>query len=198
LALLAAAVALALNVAASVELFAPQTTFGYQLAYTNGFEVVGVDPGTSAARAGIAIGDHLDFRSSTLHDRIVGLEYQPARPGETVRFVLVHGNASRPVTLTAQLLTPSESGQALFSPLASFLRLAGFGYIAVALVILMQRPSRMTWGLFLYLVSVTNVTLYRFPENALPVVELASDLLTVAGIVGLLIFAARFPDDRAV
>jgi hypothetical protein len=76
------------------------------------------------------------------------------------------------------------------------LRLAGFAYIIVALVILLRRPNRMTWGLFLYLVSATDVSLYRFPDSLSLVVTLASDLLSVAGTVGLVIFAVRFPDDQ--
>lgn len=195
-ALLAAAVALALNVAASIQLFEPQTTFGYDLIYTNGFEVATVDPATSAARAGIVLGDHLDFTRSSLHDRIVGLSYQPALPGEAVTLEVVHGARSRTVSLRAELLTPSESKEALFSPIASILRLAGFVYIAVALLILLRRPNRMTWGLFLYLASATDVRFYRFPEWLAPTVTFASDLLGVAGIVGLLIFAVRFPDNR--
>ena len=53
-AIVAAAIALALNVAASITLFEPQTTFGYRLVYTKGFEVAEVDSETSAARAGIS------------------------------------------------------------------------------------------------------------------------------------------------
>ncbi len=194
-ALVATAVALALNVAASIQLFVPQSTFGYHLIYTNGFEVAAVDPGTSAARAGIAVGDHLDFTKSNLHDRIVGLSYQPALPGEAVTFSVVHEGRARPLTLRAGLLTVSESRRAIFSPLASFLRLTGFAYIAVALIILFRRPSRMTWGLFLYLVSATSVALYRFPDSLFPFAQFASDVLDVAGPIGLIVFAARFPDD---
>lgn len=197
-ALLAAAVALALNVAAAIQLFVPQSTFGYDLIYTNGFEVATVDPATAAARAGIALGDHLDFTKSTLHDRVIGLSYQPALPGEAITFFLLHEGRSRSLTLRAQLLTSSESKEATFSPLASFSRLAGFAYIVVALLILLRRPTRMTWGLFLYLVSATDVRLYRFPEWLTPTVAFASDLLGVAGTVGLVIFAVRFPDDRPV
>lgn len=196
-AVLAGTVALALNVAAAAELFAPQTTFGYRVIYTKGFEVAIVDPETPAARAGIAAGDVLDFRNSTLHDRIVGLEYQPARPGERVAFEVSHAGRTRRLQLTAGTLTPSQAQHAIFSPLASFLRLTGFAYIAVALIILLRRPSRMTWGLFLYLVASTNVELYHFPESLAPVAAFASDLLGVAGLVGLVIFAARFPNDGA-
>lgn len=195
-ALLAALVALALNVSASIELFTPQSTFGYHLVYTSGNEVVKVDRKTGAARAGIAPGDHLDFTKSSLHDRIVGMDYQPAIPGERIGFLLVHETGTRPVSLAAAQLTSSETRRELFSPLASFLRLAGFAYIVVALVILVRRPNRMTWGLFLYLVSATNVTLYRFPEWLFPAATLASDVLTVAGTIGLVIFAVRFPDDK--
>ncbi|HYL28049.1 MAG TPA: hypothetical protein VEW74_09460 [Candidatus Nitrosotalea sp.] len=196
-ALLAAAVAVALNIAASVQLFVPQTTFGYRLVYTSGFEVAGVDAGTPAAAAGIATGDHLDFSRSKLRDRLIGLEYQPALPGEPVSFVLIHEpRQPRPLTLRAGPLTESQSQRALFSPLASFLRLAGFAYILVALAILLRRPNRMTWGLFIYLVSATDVSFYRFPDSLSLIVTLASDLLGVAGTAGLVIFAARFPEDR--
>lgn len=196
-ALLAAIVALVLNVAASVQLFEPQTTFGYELIYTDGNHVVAVDPETSAARAGLVVGDHLDFTGSRLHDRILGLSYQPALPGETVTFVVAHATSSRTLTLRAGLLTATESRRALFSPIASFLRLVGFVYIVVALIILFRRPNRMTWGLFLYLVSATSVALYRFPDWLFPFAQFASDVLDVAGAVGLIIFAARFPDDDA-
>lgn len=198
-AFLAAAVAVALNVAASVQLFEPQTTYGYRLVYSNGFEVAGVDERTPASAAGIARGDHLDFKQSKLRDRLIGLEYQPARPGEPVTFVVLReSRAPRQLTLKAGAITETESKQALFSPLASFLRLAGFAYILVALAILMRRPNRMTWGLFLYLVSVTDVSFYRFPDSLSLLVTLASDLLNVAGTAGLVIFAARFPDNDPI
>lgn len=194
-ALLAAAVALVLNVAATVELFGTQASFGYRLIYTDGFAVAAVDAGTPASRAGMARGDHLDFRHSTLRDRIVGLTYREPVPGETVTFRLLHAGTARPLTLRAAALTEAESREALFSPLASILRLTGFLYIIVALVILLRRTSRMTWGLFLYLVSATDVLIYQFPDRAVPAIALASDVLSVAGTVGLVVFAVRFPSD---
>jgi hypothetical protein len=197
-ALLAAAVALALNIAATSQLFEPKTTFGYRLSYTNGFEVVNVDEATPAAAAGIVVGDRLDFTKSKLHDRLVGLEYQPALLGEPITFWIVGGARHPPlrVTLKAVPVTPAESQHALFSPLASFLRLTGFAYIVVALLILVRRPNRMTWGLFLYLVAATDVSVYRFPDSLSLAVTFASDLLGVAGAVGLVIFAVRFPNDQ--
>jgi hypothetical protein len=192
---LAVAVALILNVAATVQLFSTQGTFGYELIYTDGFAVASVDAGTPAARAGIAAGDHLDFRQSSLHDRIIGLSYREPTPGETVTFRLLRGGTSRELTLRAAQLTASESRGALFSPLGSLLRLAGFLYIAVALIILLRRTNRMTWGLFLYLVSVTDVNIFQVPDRAVPPIALAADLLSVAGTVGLVVFALRFPAD---
>ncbi|HVR47354.1 MAG TPA: hypothetical protein VMT95_12065 [Candidatus Binatia bacterium] len=191
-ALFAAAVAIALNVAASVQLFTPPSTFGYRLVYADGNRVVEVDPGTSAAHAAIRAGDRLDFSRSSLHDRIVGLDYQPPIAGEQTSFSITQ----RPKTLTATPLTAAEARRATFSPLTSFLRLTGFAYIVVALVILFRRPNRMTWGLFLYLVSATDVALFRFPIWLLPIAQLASDILAVAGPIGLVIFAARFPGDN--
>lgn len=197
-AFLAAAVALALNISASIELFAPQTTFGYHLTYTNGFEVAAVDQDTSASSAGIVPGDHLDLRESGLHDRIIALEYRPAAPGERARFVVVHAGHGRSVVIPAHVLTASETQSALRSPVASFLRLAGFAYIAVALAILLRRPSRMTWGLFLYLIASTNVATFRFPDSMVPIAQFASDILDVIGPIGLVVFAARFPSDSPV
>ncbi len=194
-ALLAAALALVLNIAATVEVFGTQATFGYRLIYTDGNAVAAVDPGTSAARAGVAAGDHLDFRDSSLHDRIVGLSYREPGPGEAATFRLVRDGTSRELTLRAAALTEAESRQALFSPLASILRLTGFLYIAVALAILLRRTNRMTWGLFLYLVSVTEINIFQFPDRVVPAIAFASDILSVAGTVGLVVFAVRFPDD---
>ncbi len=191
-ALFAAAVAIALNVAASIQLFTPPSTFGYQLVYTDGNRVAAVDAGTSAARAAIRPGDRLDFSRSSLHDRIVGLDYQPPIAGERTSFDV----SKRTKTLTATPLTAEEAQRATFSPLTSFLRLTGFAYIVVALAILLRRPNRMTWGLFLYLVSATDVSLFRFPIWLLPIAQLASDILAVAGPIGLVIFAARFPGDN--
>ncbi len=192
-ALLAAAIVVALNVAATATLFLPQSTFGYALTYTRGYVVESVDPGTSAAQAGIVPGDQIHFTRSSLHDRIIGLSYQPALPGERIAFTVVHAGEARTAALEARPPTAAESQQAGFSLLPSFLRLAGFVYIAVALVILLQRPSRMTWGLFLYLMSATTITTYRFPDSLFLVAEFASDVLSIAGPVGLIIFAARFP-----
>jgi len=197
-AVLAGLVTVALNLAATIELFEPQTTFGYRLVYTNGFEVAAVDRATPADRAGIAAGDYLDFSKSTLHDRIVGLAYQPARPGEPVAFFLLRQHRVRPITLKAALLTASERQQALFSPLASFLRLTAFVYIVVALMILLRRPNRMTLGLYLYLLSATDITSYRIPEAIFPLAQMGSDLLSIVGPIGLIVFAARFPNDHAM
>jgi hypothetical protein len=194
-ALLAAAMALALNVAATVQLFAPPTTFGYHLIYTDGHRVKTVDQRSPAGRAGILPGDQLDFTKSTLHDRIVGLEYQPARIGESVRFTLERDSERREVTLHAVPFPSTSPGREQFSLVTSFLRITGFAYIVVALAILLRRPSRMTWGLFLYLCSATNVTLYRFPESLFPYTQLATDILDIAGPIGLVVFAARFPND---
>ena len=194
-AFVAAAVAIALNVSASVELFTPPSTFGYRLVYTDGNRVAEVDPETSAARAGIVAGDHFDFTRSSLRDRILGMEYQPPRVGESTSFEVVRSGRAF-VTLRAAPLTAAESQYAIFSPLTPFLRLAGFAYIVIALVILLRRPNRMTWGLFLYLISAADVTLYRFPEWLFPVAQFGSVLLSVVGPVGLVIFAARFPDNR--
>ena len=195
-AVLAAAIALTLNIAATIQLFAPQTTFGYQLVYSKGFEVAEVNPGSPAARAGVVAGDYLDFRNSNFHDRLVGLLYVAARPNELIHFVLVHQNQRRPAAMRAAPLTPSQSSRALLSPLASFIRLVGFAYIAIAAIILLRRPNRMTYGLFFYLISATDVTLYRFPDAIFPFVQLGSDLLDIAGPIGLVVFAARFPEDR--
>ncbi|HEY6326368.1 MAG TPA: hypothetical protein VIW73_07660 [Candidatus Cybelea sp.] len=197
-ALFAAAVAIALNVAASVQLFTPPSTFGYRLIFTDGNRVAEVDPGTSAAHAAIRAGDRLDFSRSSLHDRIVGLDYQPPVAGERTSFDVAHPSTPLRMTktLAAMPLTAAEAQHATFSPLTSFLRLAGFAYIVVALAILLRRPNRMTWGLFLYLVSATNVALFRFPVWLLPIAQLASDILAVAGPIGLVIFAARFPGDN--
>lgn len=199
-AFLLAAVALALNVAASAEIFEPPGALGYRLTYTDGFRVAAVDAGSAAARAGIAAGDRLDVSRSKLHDRIVALEYRPPLAGESVSFAVIRPGRPAPLDVTLRAGTPTrdEARQAQFSPLTSLLHLTGFAYIGVALFILLRRPNRMTWGLFLYLISAANASQHRFPDALFPLAQFASDVIDIAGPIGLLIFAARFPHDEAL
>lgn len=50
-------------------------------------------------------------------------------------------------------------------------------------------------GLFLYLIASTNVATFRLPDAMIPTAQFASDILDVIGPIGLVVFAARFPDD---
>lgn len=194
--ILVAVVVFALNVGATIQLFAGENTFGYDLTYTDDYRVARILPGTSAAGAGIVPGDYLDFTASSVHDRILGLDYGRPRVNETITVRVVHGGVSRTVTLRARPL--AKTGPfAVVLPSAAFARLAGFAYIVVALAIVLRRPSRMTWGLYLYLLSASDVALLRAPLPLFLAGRLIYDVLAIAGPIGLIVFAARFPNDAS-
>lgn len=187
-----AAAVFALNLAATVQLFAGDYSFGYDLTYVGNYRVERVYPGSPASDARIAPGDHLRFTESSLHDRVLGLDYARPRAGETIMLQVEHGGSARTVTLGARHIS-SAAEQLL--PSAAIAHLAGFAYIFVALAIVMRRPSRMTWGLFLYLLSASEIEHLRAQLPIFLVARLFYDVVAVAGPVGLIVFAARFPND---
>jgi len=138
-------------------------------------------------------GDRFDVRKMTASDRREAALGPTADPGKPITLPLRTQGSERTVTLIAEAERFSPLSKAVLGAREG----VALGFIAIGLTLLLRRPNRTTWGLFLYLVSATNVALFRFPVALLPVAQLASDILAVAGPIGLVIFAARFPGDKA-
>ena len=79
--------------------------------------------------------------------------------------------------------------------------IVGIAFVAAAFLLVWTRPSRMTWGFFLYAIWFNPGQVYSFyaiiQQSPLAVVaqEIGNALAVGAGLAGLLAFALRFPED---
>lgn len=155
--------------------------------------VTSVDPGSDAARQGIRPGDVVDFKSTTLAQRLVMLDFHYPREGDTFTFSVRSGGASRLVTVRA------ESRPELYEDLIVVLRRSTYVlFVAIAAFIVMRRPNRMTWAFYLYSLAAIygNGEYFGFlpPAVYFGITEFQFVLLAL-GNAAFLAFAARFPND---
>jgi hypothetical protein len=165
-----------------------------------------------AAVSGIVPGDRIDLKAMrcipfgtpqcanlvTILGGLGGL--QAVLPGREVTLTLLpaSGRHSRSVTLHS-VPSPLEWGErvVLFADTA-----VGVAVILIAFWLVWTRPSRMTWGLFLYVIWINpgqSYTYYAVVQQwplAVFAQELAECLAQGAAFAGLVIFALRFPNDR--
>ncbi len=178
--------------------FAREGTFGFSLDWDA--NVVDVASGGAAWHAGIRDGDHIDASANTPAQR-VPLDLpdngpQNPSPGEHTVFRVVRAGHSREVALTAapmdatalRILTISE-------------RVTGLIFVITGTLLLLLRPSRMTWGFYLFALGNNNASALFFTFLPTPLyltLDTVVGLLpTAAAPVGFLIFALRFPNGTA-
>ena len=168
----------------------PLGTFGFA---TNGDSVViAVDGNSPAAKAGIQVGDSIDLSATPPQFRLDPGQFV-RNPGQSDIFEVVHKGIRRSSTLTAVVQPSANSILYIVFHIVEFAVGVLFMFIGAALVLL--RPSLMTWGFFFYsLANSGNTTValasLPFPVSWWGVIFLI--LISVAGAVGLLIFALLF------
>jgi hypothetical protein len=162
----------------------------------------------TASDQAIAVGDRIDLRRTRFGDLISilggmgGMQY--TRTDTTVSLFIVpgpsepHFRAAGVRILTAQP-KPADLVDKILLALES---LGAMFFIGVGLVLVWRRPSRMTWGFFLYGIwfnpgqyFVFYAELQRFP-SLLVAQEVAQAAAEAAGYAGFVVFALRFPGDR--
>ncbi len=157
--------------------------------------IISVDAGSDAAAQGIAPGDAVDLAAMPLGARLVFLDMHYPRPGDRFSInVRKAGGTARTVTLEA------ESRPALSEDLIVVLRRSTYVlFVAIAAVVLLLRPNRMTWAFYLYALAAIygNGEYFGFlpPVAFFIITEIQNGLLTL-GNAAFLTFAARFPNDR--
>jgi hypothetical protein len=175
--------------------YGPQGPLGFSTDYDG--VVKAVDPGSPAAQAGIRDGDRVDLKRTPFEDRHY-LAAAPARvpAGKSVTIWVKSGSSERPLALTAE---PGD-----YPPAAKvnlFTRtLAALIFILVGGLLVLLRPSLMTWGFYFYCLGFSPGIAFggfsRFPSAiAQTVYLLLTDILTAAGTVGILIFSLLFLSD---
>lgn len=178
---------------------ARQGTYGFSVDWDN--NIADVVPQSPAWRAGIRNGDRLDASRNTLSERLpLDLpDNGPRSPNvhERATFeILRDGALPRMVRLTA---IPVDTGLTLFLTISK--RLTGLIFILTGTLLLLLRPSRMTWGFYLFALGNNNAgaLFYAFLPAPLylSIDVLIGLLLTAIAPVGFLIFALRFPSGEA-
>ena len=172
--------------------------YGLTVDHWSHFSVKSIVPGSPAYRAGITVGDKVEWPRA-LRQRLQLFRIAP-HPGERITLSILRGDQRHIVTLQARPLPPL--------PLADRILLAVkfawlFVFIAVSYALVLLRPSIMTWGLFFFPFNLMIIFLPSdlffsyIPTNWFIALRIARDLIAPAGIVGFLIFATRFPANAA-
>lgn len=174
---------------------APGAAFGWNLG-ADGLTVTNVQPNFPAARAGITPGDRIVYSSMPVLGRIDTVMSEALYSGATVSFRILRDGVERQVTLRAQGL-PSVSGVAHVA-----YALGGLVLGLVGLALVAFRPSAMTWGFAavappLILPDAFYLWADRAPLDQGFAYHLALSVLYALQLLGILLFASRFPTDSS-
>ncbi len=172
--------------------FGPQGPLGLSTDYDG--VVKAVESGSSAWLAGIRDGDQIDLRRTAFDSR-ASVAANPARlPLGTSIETYIHRDAgSQPVRLVA-----TKSGSNLVTLLNVIARtISTIIFVVVGGLLVVLRPSAMTWGFFLYCLGfgpgIALGSFSRFPSaTSHTVYVLLTDVLSAAGTAGILAFALLF------
>jgi hypothetical protein len=148
-----------------------------------------VFPGSAAQRAGIKLGDRVDYARMPLKDH-----YQERQPviGRSVRFLMARGNKKFAVTLSAEYHRERWIWS-LGSQLAK--KIASLVLIIVGSTLLLLRPTRLSRAFFLYAIGGTLSPPYFFsflPMAAYFIFMAAFDALFTAHSYAYLWLALNF------
>ncbi len=181
----------------SISLWAPDLprVFGHPLG-TPGFKighgnvVVAVDRGSPAERAGIHAGDRVDLAATPLHSRmlIVNANFQNLHPLQRFPVVVQSGNRRFTATISSEPESRADTATVLPRMVFALILLAA----GIALVLL--RPSRATWGFFVFSAFNPSATINTVIWYGPPVYQIAmtvgsSTAFSMASQLGALIFA---------
>jgi hypothetical protein len=207
LAVILAGWALALILPDTTRLFQPLGTIGLKVDFDG--RIAAVENGGPAARAhvipfqGNRAGDRIDFERTSrgalfgIFGGLGGRAYFPAGRAVTLDLIAPDGS-HRVVTLTASQRHPPVAESAVL-----FLdQLFGVGFILLSLFLAWHFPLRRdVLGFFLYGIWFNSGQDYVFygllPLPAALAQQLAAALFQATGLAGFLMFALRFPTDRA-
>jgi hypothetical protein len=158
------------------------------------------NPQSPAAKAGVVPGAHLPDHAS-LRDRL--FVTGPALAGASRTFDLVRNGVEHDVKLTAAQGTVYHPDD-LFDRIYFAIRLPStLVFVLVAVVLIVRVPSKMTWGLALFVLNLGPVGVAdRYFGPLLDPVGAAvlSSIFLVLSVfadVGVLVFALRFPSAEA-
>ncbi len=165
---------------------------GFQSDYDGNIKVVA--PDSPASQAGIIAGDRIDLFRTPFDSRAY-VAGSPARvpAGTHVTIWVNHRGVDRLVDLVpAHQNYPTIAKSNLINR-----TIAALIFVVVGGLLVLLRPSPMTWGFYLYCLGFSPGIAFagfaRFPSPTMHTINIiGGDLLTAAGTVGILLFAIRF------
>jgi hypothetical protein len=189
----------AVAVSASIPFFFHEATsrpWGYY-----GFEgdvsgtIIDVKPGGAAALAGLKAGDRIDLAAMPLEYQRDYNETASFSPGKISEFQVVRGSKHFAVRLVSQ---PGRMSRSHFI-WGTIQRITTVVTVIIGSLLLLFRPSKMTWGFYLFcLSSVAWDAPFLFLHwGWLTAALTLKNLLFMLGPLGFLVFALRFPRDVA-
>lgn len=148
-----------------------------------------------AAEAGIRVGDRLRYATLPLRGRRFVVFEEEVPGGAPISFVVARGHATRPVTLVASSLR--GIGQIETLTYAA----AGLALALVGIILVLVRPSRMTWAFAwiappLVMPWALGFWAQEHQNVAAAAVDVLMALLWATSSTAMMIFASRFPNDR--
>jgi len=155
-----------------------------------------VVPGTIESAAGLRVGDRVIPASVSLAGRLAFQTYYFLHDAEKLTFQVERDGRRVPIVVSGEI---SSGASSIWLTLLKRGSAAVFVIIAAGLVLL--RPSRMTWGFFLYALGSVNgsALFYRFLPLSIDTIfnEVLQAVYVGGSVTGLWLFATRFPSDSA-
>ena len=157
------------------------------------YDVISLTPDSIATQAGLRVGDHIEPPTADVTARMAMQTWYLSRPGSSTKFIVDRAGSSIPIVI--RYPTAQATG---LSAVSIVKRSTATVFIVVAAILLLLRPSLMTWGFWLYAIGSTNggSAIMEF-VGTIPIVIVNTALVTICynilAPLGLLIFATNFP-----
>jgi hypothetical protein len=169
---------------------------GFGMQFDGAGNVIGVQPGRPADRAGIRKGDRFDIAAMPIESRrYLDTGFSGAADGTRADFVVRRGSSERDVSVTANV-----HPRTLFDNITDeILMLAAAAFIVISSVLVLLRPSKMMWAFFIYGsfggVGASVLALALAPLWAYVLFVLIIQPINSLAWIAFAIFALRFPND---
>jgi hypothetical protein len=163
----------------------------------SGMHVIDVDPTGPAYRSGLRVGDRLDAATS-FENRLYLQNVHNLVPGYPVVLHVKEKNGSlRRVKVVAEMMMLDAVDIAEWFPLT----IAGLVFIVVGSILILLRPSLMTWAFFLYCIAAAPGLVlgeYWLPAWLVYATGVFVGALQALGSAVLLVFCVRVPNDHVI
>ena len=173
----------------------PTGDFGFD--QDSRWQITDVEPGSPADKAGIKVGDTINHNVSLSDREFIGTAGINPYVSQQLHLTIAHRGKSRAVTLVA---APQQPAAIAYIASNVVLSLGAFVFLIIAALLVLLRPSTMTWGFYF----TSLATLWLAPgglQHLPPGWGTAYNLLwgsfiIPAGVVGFVAFCLEFPSQR--